>query len=169
MSKRRAKREAEFLQMLRRSRCILYRVCYAFTDRQPSSVDDLYQEIVCNLWCGWKHFRGESDEKTWVYRVALNTADTELRKRRRRERIEFIPLDPDFCDICVEDSSQHKKELFDLIDLLPDDEKKIIFLYLERYSHAEIANIVGTTEDAVKQHIYRIKKKLVTINRNEKE
>ena len=43
----------EFEQMLRRSRSILYRICLAFTDRQPCNIDDLYQEIVCNLWRGW--------------------------------------------------------------------------------------------------------------------
>jgi RNA polymerase sigma-70 factor (ECF subfamily) len=51
--------------MLRRSRRILYKVCLAFTDRQPDNVDDLYQEIVCNLWRGWPKFRGESDTSDW--------------------------------------------------------------------------------------------------------
>ena len=78
------KRYNEFEEMLCRSQRILYHVCLAYTDKQPESIDDLYQEIVSNLWHGWPKFRGKSDTATWVYRVALNTAKSELRNLQRR-------------------------------------------------------------------------------------
>ena len=155
--------------MLRRSRRIIYGICLAFTDRQPDNVDDLYQEIVCNLWRGWPKFRGESNPTSWVYRIALNTAGMELRKRKRRERYEFIPIDESLLDLLSEEIDPRREELYELIDQLPDDEKKLLFLYLDHLSHAQIAEITGTTEDAVKQHIYRVKQKLVRLHQNENE
>ena len=166
---RKETRHTEFEQMLRRSRRIIYGICLAFTDRQPNNVDDLYQEIVCNLWRGWPKFRGESNPTSWVYRIALNTAGMELRKRKRRERYEFIPIDESLLDLLSEEIDPRREELYELIDQLPDDEKKLLFLYLDHLSHAQIAEITGTTEDAVKQHIYRVKQKLVRLHQNENE
>lgn len=166
---RKETRHTEFEQMLRRSRRIIYGICLAFTDRQPDNVDDLYQEIVCNLWRGWPKFRGESNPTSWVYRIALNTAGMELRKRKRRERYEFIPIDESLLDLLSEEIDPRREELYELIDQLPDDEKKLLFLYLDHLSHAQIAEITGTTEDAVKQHIYRVKQKLVRLHQNENE
>lgn len=154
--------------MLRRSRRILYRICLTFTDRQPDNVDDLYQEIVCNLWHGWPKFRGESDPTTWVYRIALNTAGMELRRRKKNERYESIPLDENFADTLAEETDPRREHLYNLIDQLPDDEKKLLFLHLDRLSYAHIAEIAGTSEAAVKQRLYRIRQKLIQLHEQEK-
>lgn len=145
---------------------MLYRVCLAFTDRQPDSINDLYQEIVCNLWLGWDSFRGESDRTTWLYRVALNTAAMELRKHRRSNRYHTTAIDARLCDTLANDTADPRIErLYFLIEQLSADEKRLVFLYLDRLSHAQIAAIVGSTEEAVKHRIHRIKKKLATLNR----
>ena len=157
----------EFEQMLRRSRCILYKVCLAFTDQQADNVDDLYQEIVCNLWRGWPKFRGESDPTSWVYRIALNTAGMELRKRKQNERYEFIPLDENLADTLAEETDPRREHLYNLTDQLPDDEKKLLLLHLDYLSNAQIADILSTTEAAVKQRLYRIRQKLIQMHKQE--
>ncbi len=166
---RKETRHTEFEQMLCRSRRILYRICLAFTDRQPDNVDDLYQEIVCNLWRGWPKFRGESDPTSWVYRIALNTAGMELRKRKQKERYEFIPLDENLIDTLSEETDPRREHLYNLIDQLPDDEKKLLFLHLDRLSYDQIAEIAGTSEAAVKQHLYRIRQKLIQLHKQEEK
>ena len=65
--------EQEFTNLIRRQRSTIYTVCYMFSDNQED-VNDLFQEVLLKLWLGWEKFRGDSDERTWVYRVALNTA-----------------------------------------------------------------------------------------------
>lgn len=159
----------EFEQMLCRSRRILYGVCLAFTDRQPANIDDLYQEIVANLWNGWPKFRGESDPTTWVYRIALNTAGIELRKRSRREWQGAHAIDQCLLDSLADVSDPRRVELYELIDLLPDYEKKLLFLYLDHLSYAQMAQIAGTSPNAVKQHLYRIRKKLIQLHKQENE
>ena len=60
--------------------------------------------------------------------------------------------------------------LYDLIDRLDDDdERKLLFLYLDRKRLREIAEITGTTETAVKQKLYRIKQKLNDLKTAEDE
>lgn len=150
---------AQFEQMLRSSRRILYSVCLSFTDRTPENVDDLFQEIVSNLWQAWPRYRGDSDKTTWIYRIALNTASLEKRKRERKQRgISFIHFDENLHDIYSsdEDSHPHLEHLYQLIDRLPDDEKKLIFLHFDRLTYAQIAEISNTTESAIKQKIHRM-------------
>lgn len=160
----------EFGQMLRRSQGILYRVCLAFTDRQPGSIDDLRQEIVCNLWQGWPKFRAESDTTTWVYRVALNTARSELRKQRRHGRHSTLPIDARLCDTLADEAADPRiEQLYSLIDRLPADEKELVFLYLDGLTNAQIATVTGASEAAAKQRIYRIRQKLIILHQQDHE
>lgn len=160
MKKKKA-RYYEFEQMLCRSRRILYKVCLTFTDRKPENIEDLYQEIVENLWRGWSKFRDESDPMSWVYRVALNTAGMELRNRKKRYRHQFIPIDEKILTTLTEEIDPLREQLYFLIDQLDADEKKLIILYLDGFSHAQIAAIAGSSEAAIKQRIMRIKLKLI--------
>jgi len=97
--------------------------------------------------------------------VALNTAGTELRKRHRKDQHVFVPIDEALSDTLREEASDPRVEnLYRLIDQLPDDEKKLIYLYLDRLPYIQIASIAGITETAIKQRIYRIKQKLVKLH-----
>lgn len=145
--------------MLLRMQSVLYRFCLAYTDGQPANVDDLYQKIVSKLWDGWGSFRNESDEITWVYRVAINTVRMEYREQQHS--ITFVPLDSQLLDSLADDSGDEQLEtLYHLIDRLPDLDKQITLLYIDDLTHAQIADLVGMSENAVKQRIYRIKLKL---------
>ena len=66
--------QKDFLEMLNQCQGIVMKVCLCFTDRQPANIDDLYQDIVSELWTSYPRFRQESKPSTWVYAVALNTA-----------------------------------------------------------------------------------------------
>lgn len=156
--------------MLRQSRRIIYRICLAFTDRKPDNVNDLYQDIACKLWLGWSKFRKESDVTSWVYRVALNTAVSEQRKWRNKDRPVFVAIDESLCDSLAEESADQRLEhLYRLIDRLSKDEKKLIYLYFDRLPFAQIAVVAGISESAAKQHIYRIKQKIIKLHQKEME
>ena len=90
--------EKEFAQVVREQKSTIYTVCYMFS-KDNDEVNDLFQEILINLWKGFDSFEGRSDIRTWVYRVALNTCITIDRKKKRRrdkeakEEIEQLPTD----------------------------------------------------------------------------
>ena len=62
----------------------LYRICRAYLPRDPDAAQDLYQDILVQLWTHLPGFRGEAQLSTWVYRVAVNTAILFQRRERRR-------------------------------------------------------------------------------------
>lgn len=136
--------------------------CNAEADMQ-----DLYQDILIQLWKSFPSFKGESKISTWIYRIAINTSITQFRKSKRK------PIHENISDVKAEsisdpESKQEDVEQLDrAIALLADIEKAIILLYLDEYSYREIAEVIGTTESNIGFKINKIKKKLKeTLNNN---
>ena len=155
--------------MLRECEGTLVKVCLYFTNRSRDDFRDLYQEIACTLWEAWPTFRGESNLNTWVTRIALNVAGQEIRRRKRLPQ--FVVLDESFYDIlAVEATDIRYHRLYNLIDRLDDDdERKLLFLYLDRKRLREIAEITGSNEAAVKQKLYRIRQQLIEMKQQDSD
>lgn len=154
--------------MLRQCESTLLKVCLYFSSRQSDDISDLYQTIACVLWETWPTFRGESNINTWVTRVALNVANNE--KRRRKHRPQFVEFDERICEnIAAEIDEDRYQRLYDLINRLDDNnERNLLFLYLDGKRLQEIAEITGTTEASVKNKMKRIKKRLIDLERGTK-
>ena len=146
--------------MLQQNEGILIKVCICFTGRKREDFQDLYQEIARTLWESWPSFRRESSQSTWVTRNALNVVGDEVRKRRRQPQ--FVELDKNLYNTIAEEANDTiYNRLYNLISALDNDnERKLLFLYLDHKQLREIAEITGSTEDAIKQKLYRIKQKL---------
>lgn len=157
------------MQMLRECDSTLLKVCYYFTNRRREDFRDLYQEIVCTIWTSWPTFRGESSRKTWVTRIALNVAGQQVRRRKRAPQ--FVELDENFYTLLADDATDTRyQRLYDLINRLENNEDRtLLFLYLDRHRLQEIAEITGGTEAAVKQKIYRLKQQLNRLAQHENE
>lgn len=119
---------------------------------------DLFQEVVINLWKGYPEFRGESKIQTWIYRIALNTCVTFLRKSGKQPKTQ--PLTDDLHVYADVTATDRIKELYKMINKLNAIEKAIVLLYLEERSYDEIAQIIGLTKSNVGVRINRIKEKL---------
>ena len=149
----------EFVDILNDHRGLIYKVCHLYCD-DPEDRKDLFQEIVLQVWKSLGSFRQESTIATWMYRIALNTAITHLRKEKRRGG--KVPLtDIDIPDL--NDSSEKEdqlRELFKAIEGLDRIDKSIILLYLEEKSYEEISEITGLTRTTVGVRLNRIKIKL---------
>ena len=159
--------EKAFIALVKAYERIIYKVCYLYAT--PSiSLEDLYQEVVVNLWKGYPHFRGESKPSTWVYRIAINTCITFLRKEKNAPV--FVELSP-VADRMDEEDQTHRmlRRLYDLIARLNQLEKSLILLYLEDKSYEEIAEITGLTQTNVATRLSRIKEKLRKLNQQEQD
>jgi len=145
---------------------MLYKVCrlYCFTevDRQ-----DLFQEIVIQLWRSWPAFRREAKFSTWLYRIALNTAISGLRRQHRL----ITPTDPEQLPTELQDIqySADKEEqlqlLYAAIDRLTEVEKALTMLYLEDRSYQEMEEILGISQNNLRVKMNRIKDKLRKITK----
>jgi RNA polymerase sigma-70 factor (ECF subfamily) len=151
----------EFLSIVKSHQAILYKVCRLYRDQREDE-EDLFQEIVFQLWKSWPHFRGESKVTTWMYRIALNTALASYRKRGvALSFIDAIPehLHPEAYD----EPSENEQRMYDALKTLAPPERAIVSLFLEEYSYKEIGEMVGITENYVGVQMSRIKQKLKTI------
>ncbi len=76
--------EAEFARIIRENKGTIYTVCYMFS-KDKEEVDDLFQEALIKLWQGLASFKGDSDLKTWIYKVTLNSCISIDRKKKSRK------------------------------------------------------------------------------------
>ena len=157
------KLEQEFTKMVKEYRKTIYTVCYFFSDN-PTEVDDLFQEVLINLWKGYPKFRGDSSVKTWIWRVSLNTCCTVQRGKRRL--IPTIPILESDIFPESEEPGRQLKQLYERINKLELFYRAIILLWLESMSYDEIAAIVGLTASAVTVRLFRIKEQLKSMSNN---
>lgn len=125
---------------------------------QPhGEAEDLYQEILFQVWRGLPSFRGESGEGTWLYRVALNTALGWRRKSVRRDAVEQpVEVEPETSGAAVADGAEAAILESFLASLTPVD-RSVLILYMEGTSQREIGDVIGISEGAVGVRIHRIK------------
>ncbi|MCR4816314.1 MAG: sigma-70 family RNA polymerase sigma factor [Bacteroidales bacterium] len=145
----------------------ILQACLYFIDRNPESIRDLYQEIVCNLWHAWPMFRNESASNTWVYRIAVNTAVSEMRYRAHRPKL--LPLEEWMYSSIASETSSQSLDYYRLIDALDPEDRALLYLRLDRMSIRDIATTIGTTEAAVKQKLYRLRLKLDILKKQDYE
>lgn len=155
--------KSEFIEMLINSRLTIIQICLLYTDRQPDSIRDLYQEIVCTLWEAWPEFRSDSAANTWVRRIALNVAVTQYRGNKRRPVT--VPLEKWMYDTIAEEIEESPPDYFRILDSLEPDEQALIFFRLKGLSYLEMADIFNTSESAIKQRLYRLRKHLDILKR----
>ena len=156
--------EQKFAQTVKEQKGTIYTVCYMFS-KDADEVNDLFQEVLVNLWQGFGSFENRSDIRTWIYRVALNTCISLDRKRRRSPLFarsksdERLALDINLFEDADSDTRQvdllHKR----IARLQPFD-RAIVLLWLENLSYDEIGQIVGITAKNVSVRLYRIKEQL---------
>lgn len=153
--------EQDFTHLVREHKATIYTVCYMFSTDEDE-VNDLFQDILINLWKGFDSFRGESKVETWIYRVALNTCISADRKKRREG--ERVPLSVDFN--LYEDTDADSRQvqlLYKRINRLGLVDRAIVLMWLENMSYDEIGAILGITAKNVSVKLVRIREKLKEI------
>ena len=125
-------KEQSFTRLVKEHKSTIYAVCYMFS-KDSDEIEDLFQEILIRLWNGYDSFRKESDVRTWIYRVSLNSCINADKKRRRDgERIPLsVDIDP-FED--TDDRALQTKRLYKRINTLGLVDRAIILLWLDRKS-----------------------------------
>lgn len=155
-------KEEVFTNLIREHQALLYKVTSIYADNKEDR-EDLFQEVVFQLWKYFDSFRNDAKVTTWMYRVAMNTAITFIKKKKRRP--DAVPIadvflnHSDYKDNVFE---ERLKLLYQHLKQLNTFEKGLIFLLLEGKSYKEIAQITGLSDSNVGTKISRVKKKLKT-------
>ena len=150
--------ERQFAQTVAEHKSTIYTVCYMFS-QDADEVNDLFQEVLVNLWKGFESFEHRSDIRTWIYRVALNTCISIDRKKKRRSSEVRLTMDINLFEDRDEDTKQvdmlHKR-----ISKLQPFDRAIVLLWLENLSYEEIGQIVGISTKNVSVRLFRIREQL---------
>jgi RNA polymerase sigma-70 factor (ECF subfamily) len=154
-----APREARFEQLLDTHAPAIRRLCSAHR-RDPYDQQDLFQEIAVALWTALPRFRGDSSERTWLYRIAHNVALTDS-VRRQSKRSREVPFDEDPPVPCSEEA--RRRDLLDAIRRLEPIERELALLYLEGLTTREIGDVLGIAEGNAAVRLTRLRHRLTEI------
>jgi RNA polymerase sigma factor (sigma-70 family) len=139
-------------------------------EADPSRQEDLLQEILLALWRALPTFRGESSERTFLFRIAHNRGLSHLLKTKRTPLVELEGLEEDVQEDLLADPRQNpersaverqdRARLLEAIRALPLLPRQILTLYLEGLSHREIGDVLGLTENHVAVQLHRARHKV---------
>ena len=154
--------EGTFEEILEDNKERIYRICRVYAV-YPIEPQDLFQEVVYQVWKSFSSFEGKSSISTWIYKIALNVGHrSRMRLERnngktvRLESIQFIPAES------APDELQQEKyqALHDCISSLNESDQSIMILSLEELPYKEIATVTGLTENHVAVKMKRIRQVL---------
>ena len=153
--------EKKFVNLIQEHQGLIHKICMMY-ENDPDGRNDLFQEIVLQLWKSFPTFRGEAKITTWMYRIALNTAISGYRKQSRHVKTE--DLHEFHFNISENNSGDEREEDFQklqwAIRQLSEIERAMIMMALEEIPYEEIAETIGITQNNVRVRMNRIREKL---------
>ena len=155
---------ARFDVVLREFGPRLSRLAASYVD-ESADRDDLLQEILLALWRALPTFRGQSSLRTFIYRVAMNRAATFRGRRYRRAEYEMSDAFQDSApapDARME-AVDERERLTRAIRVLPPALREVVLPYLDDLAVAEIAELLGITENNVRVRLARARQHLRTL------
>jgi RNA polymerase sigma-70 factor (ECF subfamily) len=160
------KKEEQFNRLVAENNERIKRIC-SYYNSNATDQQDMYQEILVNIWKSLDSFRGDSAVSTWIYRVAINTSLSFTGKAYKHMKL-MVPADNCHLNNVLDDENFEAKQLQEQqleklqneLNQLSVIDKALISLLLEGLSMKEIASVIGITESNVKVKIHRIKTQL---------
>ena len=157
--------EQQFERILDEHGAAISRLTYSY-EAVTGLREELVQEIALAIWRALPHFRGECSERTFVFRIAHNRGLTHVRRRRApQQSLDDLEETDEPADTRPHPDEQlaqtkQRERLTAAVQSLPVAHRQMIVLMLEDLSHAEIAEVLGITENNVAVRLTRARKTL---------
>jgi RNA polymerase sigma-70 factor (ECF subfamily) len=157
------KYETTFKQWLGEHQGLIFKVIRAYATTADDQ-NDLFQEILLQMWLSIPRFAGKAKVSTWLYRVALNTALVWSRgeKRRRKHSTPMIEFRPQQSN-CSGQSEEIIGRLYEAIRKLSKVDASVVLMHLDGLAYSEMAEILGISESNVGVKLNRAKKQLAQL------
>lgn len=157
----RAGSEESFDQLMQSFQSHVYNVAFSFT-KNPDSAMDISQDVFIKVYKNLSSFRGESQLKTWLTRIAFNESQNWLKKNKRHINMENITDNPGQVGNDDEAMAQENKTVLlrSLYELNTRYRLAVVLRYFENYSIREIASALSCSEGVVKNMLFRSLQKL---------
>ena len=155
-------RERRFLALLNANLPALGRLAGSYAG-STGEREDLLQDIALALWQALPRFRGESSERTFLFRIAHNHCIDHITRRRPMASLQELELDPVDGGRSVEATltqAQESARLTDAVRRLPLSQRQVVVLALEDLDYAQIDEVLGITENNVGVRLNRARTSL---------
>ena len=157
--------EQEFIATIRTYERVIYKVCYMYATTD-TPLNDLYQEVVLNLWKALGKFRHECKISTWIYRIALNTCISFIRKGKNTP--EIVTLTPAFDRTEDDDETETMlRQLYQMINRLGQQTQRLETAFDNGFSLGAIrmrdkkrSSLLGNISEKIKERFFKDKKSL---------
>lgn len=155
--------ESKFKAIISRENATISRICFSYSS-SVAEFDDLRQDALINIWRGMQNFRGESSERTWIYRVTVNSCLSTIRKQSRHKHESLEGL---YGLIESDDSEKEAIErMHRVIGMLNPQDKAIIMMWLDELTYEEIAAAMGLNRNTIATKIKRIKDHIIQLSQS---
>ncbi len=155
--------KSQIVDIIHEHRALIYKVAMMYA-KNREEVDDVFQEVSIQIFKNIKSFKENCLLSTWIYRIAINTSISWLRKEKKFNNKVEIDIANNFSvesPFFIEDEKREAiAELYRAIEHLSAVDKTLTLLYLDEVPYEEIANILGISMVNVRVKMNRIKKKL---------
>ncbi|MBT1705908.1 RNA polymerase sigma factor [Chryseosolibacter indicus] len=152
--------EKKFINLINEHQGLVHKVCFMY-EQDPDARNDLFQEIVLQLWKSFPTFRGEAKITTWMYRIALNTAISGYRRQTRHIKTEDLQeIHFNISEHSGDEQEDDFQKLQSAILQLSEIERAMIMMALEEIPYEEIAETIGITQNNVRVRMNRVREKL---------
>lgn len=152
--------EEAFRALVQRHRDLIWSVCSSYRLSAAWEVEDAFHEVLCDLWLDFRKFRGNSSERTWVFRVATNTMISLKRRISNQPTPEAPPVDR------AAPSNENYQYLLQLIDSLDEPDGRIVRAHWYGFGYSEIARMTGLSVAAVSMRLTRAKRRIKKMYEN---
>ena len=150
-------KEQEYTKLVKEHKETIYTVCL-MNSKDQDEAKDLMQEALIQLWRSFGTFRGQSDVRTWIYRICMNACISLMRKEEKHKETLHVEVS----DLLTmdDDDSRQIQALHDRIHRLRFMDRAIVLLWMEDLPYEEIGEILGITAKNVSVRLVRIKEQL---------
>lgn len=152
--------QADFEKIVKENAGILHKLCRVYSNDE-SEYEDMFQEMMIQIWQSLPNFRGDSLVSTWLYRICINTAlnfRTKFNKLKHFTILdEKMPVNFSFDN----EKDEQLRLLYRAIRELKPIDRAIISLYLDEKSYEETAQILGISKTNVATRLMRLKQRLI--------
>ncbi len=155
-------KEQVFKEIFQANSKKIYHLCFGYTNDEDSA-NDLLQETFLKVWQNLDKFRNQAMVSTWIYRIAVNTCLTYLKKEKRQVKDELTPNIIENKPEELSEKQEQVKTLYHCIAQLEENERLLITMVMDELPYSEIAEISGISEGNLRVKIHRIKHKLTEL------
>lgn len=151
--------QQEFSRLIATESATISKICFAYSG-SVAEFDDLRQDALINIWRGMKTYRGDASQRTWVYRVTVNSCLSTIRSQKRHQHESLESL---YSLLDTDESNKEDIELMHtIVTRLGAQEKAITMMWLDQFTYDEIAAAMGLNRNTIATKLRRIKEKIAT-------